>query len=244
MCALVAAYAFEDMLMKNTKPKKNDHLQFPSGRTIKRCKEDAKQLRKASKNSDNYISLNIALNIVAKNNGIDMQWDKAVSHLINEAERKEKNEFEAKQLLNNIIGRVGNERSHHKKAVLKRFGFGNKIYLPDGEGRKLEVYPLKNSKHGLLISKEVEKILEADIKKLGGLESLKGFDDGNIQILYEKPNSKNHLAYEFHLNKDGVIHYFCRCKPWEDYDAELLVRGYSINNVGMGNRPADTALHW
>lgn len=228
--------------MKNTKPKKNDHLQFPSGRSIKRCKEDAKALRKASKNGDNYLSYNKALDVIAVQNGLNMSWDKATNYLIKQAELE--SDLQSKQLLNKLIGRGRNEQSNHKKEVVERFGFAGKIYLPDGEGNKLEVHPHKNSKYGLLISKKVQNLVESDIEKLGGLESLRGFDEGNIQILYEKPNSQNHLAYEFHVNSDGVIHYFCRCKPWDGYEAELHVRGYSINNVGMGNRSADTALHW
>ena len=228
--------------MKSKNRNKNDHLQFPSGRTIKRCKEDAKALRKASKETDNYLSYNKALNVIASENGLNMGWDKAVNHIINSVQ--EVNEFESKELFNKLVGRARNEQSNYKKEVIARFGKAGKILLPDGEGDLLEVFQHKNHKHGILISKKVADLVEADVKKLGGIQNLNGYEDGNIQIIYERPNSTSHLAYEFHLNQDGVIHYFCRCMPWEGYEAELHVREYSINYVGHGTHAVDTALHW
>lgn len=242
MCVGGCVCKSEDMLVKNKNRNKNDHLQFPSGRTIKRCKEDAKALRKASKGTDHYLSYNKALDVIAAQNGINMSWDKATNHIIKSAEKE--SEFESKELFNKIIGRVRNEQSSYKKEVLARFEHDGKIYLPDGEGKKLEVFQHKKSNRGLLISQEVQELVEADIRKMGGLENLNGYDDGNVQILYEKPNSTSHLAYEFHVNQDGVIHYFCRCMPWEGYEAELHVRGYSINYVGHGTKAVDSALHW
>ncbi len=228
--------------MKNKNRNKNDHLQFPSGRTVKRCKEDAKTLRKASKDTDNYLSYSKALDVIAAENGLNMNWDKAVNHIIKSAEQV--NEFESKELFNKLVGTVRNEQANYKKQVLARFGRSGKVFLPDGEGGKLEVFQHKNHNRGLLISQKVADLIEADIERMGGVEKLKGYDDGNVQIIYEKPNSTSHLAYEFHLNQDGVIHYFCRCMPWQGYEAELHIREHSINYVGQGTKAVDTALHW
>lgn len=228
--------------MKNNNRNKNEQLQFPSGRTIKRCKDDAKALRKASKETENYLSYNKALDVISADNGLKMGWDKAVNYIIKSAITA--NEFESKTLFNKLVGRVGNEQSNFKKEVLARFGYNDKILLPDGEGGRLEVFQHKNHNHSLLISQKVADLIEADIKTMGGLENLRGFEDGNIQIVYEKPNSTSHLAYEFHMNQEGAIHYFCRCIPWEGYEAELHVRGHSINYVGEGTKAVDTALHW
>jgi len=230
------------MKVKN-KRSTNDHLTFPSGRTIKRCKEDAKELRKASKSTENYISYNNALNLISKKNGLDMLWDKAINDII--SSQKACSEFEEPSSFNRLMGRLKNERSHQKKTVHQKFERNGKLILPDGDGGDIEVFPHKQSNSGLLITEEVARLVEADIERLGGLESLKGFNDGNVQLIYEKPNSTSHLAYEFHIRADGVIHYFCRCLPWSGYEAELHVRGYDITYVGHGgSHSADTALHW
>ncbi|SFC36662.1 hypothetical protein [Pseudoalteromonas denitrificans] len=229
------------MKVKN-KRSTNDHLTFPSGRTIKRCKEDAKELRKASKDTDNYISYNNALNLISNKNGLDMLWDKAINHIV--SSQKEYSELEDPSTFNWLMGQLKNKHSHHKKAVHQQFKQNGKLTLPDGEGGFVDVSPHKQDKSGLLITEEVARLVEADIEQLGGLENLKGFDDGNVQLIYEKPNSTSHLAYEFHVRADGVIHYFCRCLPWAGYEAELHARGYDITNVGHGTRSADTALHW
>ncbi|GIC77673.1 hypothetical protein [Moritella sp. F3] len=52
-----------------------DNLRFPSGRTVRKIKQDAKK----SKNQfNNYTE---SLNAAAKTNGLDMPWDKAVPYL-------------------------------------------------------------------------------------------------------------------------------------------------------------------
>lgn len=244
--------------MKGKNRKSNDHLTFPSGRTIKRCKEDAKTLRKSSKGTDNYVSYNRALDIIAVQNGLDMPWDKAYSKIIKDAQLKKNTiHFDSTEesleplsnedsldLFNWLKGTVGNMQGNFKKEVYQRFECDGKLMLPDGEGGHLEVIQHKARNHGILITPKVAELVEKDIEKMGGLESLKGYDNGNVQILYEKPDSNNHVAFEFHIGSDGVIHYFCRCLPWEGYEAEVIVRGHSITNVGYGQRAADTALHW
>ena len=249
---------YEDITMKNKNRKPNDHLTFPSGRTIKRCKEDAKTLRKSSKNTTEYISYNKALNIVAGQNGLDMSWDKAYSQIVSAAENKRETiPFEPSianhspleadgdlDIFNWLKGTVRSQQSNFKKDTYERFEVDGKLMLPDGEGNYLEVVQHKARNNGILITPKIADLIEQDIEKMGGLESLKGYDDGNVQILYEKPGSNSHAAYEFHIGSDGVIHYFCRCLPWEGYEAELIVRGHSITNVGHGQRAADTALHW
>lgn len=58
-----------------------DSLRFPSSRTVKRCKQDAKAIVKNSKSSDSPIKYNEALNQVAQKNGLSLPWDKAIKKL-------------------------------------------------------------------------------------------------------------------------------------------------------------------
>lgn len=53
-----------------------NHLKFPSGRSVQQIKKDAKRLKK-SRN----ITLTEAQNSCAKDNGIDLPWDKAIEVL-------------------------------------------------------------------------------------------------------------------------------------------------------------------
>lgn len=56
-------------------------MNFPSGRSVDRCKQDAKKLVKISKEKGNKIKLAEALNVIAKENGIDLPWSKAIEKL-------------------------------------------------------------------------------------------------------------------------------------------------------------------
>jgi hypothetical protein len=56
-------------------------LKFPSGRTVARCKQDAKHLVKELKLSNSSITLNEALNQVAVQNGLNVFWDKALKKI-------------------------------------------------------------------------------------------------------------------------------------------------------------------
>ncbi|MGR6782625.1 hypothetical protein [Moritella viscosa] len=217
-----------------------DHLKFPSGRTVSRCKDDAKKLRKVSKNSDNYLSYNKALDVIAKNNGIELPWDKALSQLI----KMQGSAKDEPSLFNWLKGQVKNQQSHNKKLVHQNFEHNNELYIPDGEGGYSKAYQHKKHPNGLLITKEVAKIVEADLVKLGGLEKLSVMHEGSIQIIYEKPGSNNHLAHEFHITKDGVIVYYCRSRPWQGYEAEFHARSYDITRVGIGEGHVDSFLHW
>jgi hypothetical protein len=58
-----------------------DSLKFPSGRTVKRCKQDAKAIAKNSKNSALPVKHNEALNQVARENGMHLPWNKAIKKL-------------------------------------------------------------------------------------------------------------------------------------------------------------------
>lgn len=214
-----------------------DTLKFPSGRTVKRCKEDAKAMRKASKGTSNYISYNQALNIVATENGMRLPWDKALQTLITLNKPKD-------DLFHTMKGKILNRQSEFKKEAHLRFEVDNQLVLPDGEGGRRIVVQHKSRNNGIIITPEVIDLVENDIERLGGLDSLKKYDDHAVQIMYEVPGSLQHLAYEFHFSDDGVITYFCRSQPWNHYEAELHVRGYSINDVGFGERSIDTALHW
>ncbi|NVN83726.1 MULTISPECIES: hypothetical protein [unclassified Vibrio] len=54
---------------------------FPSGRSIARCKDDAKKMVRASKQTNKPITLNVALDMVARNNGTPLPWAKAIHSL-------------------------------------------------------------------------------------------------------------------------------------------------------------------
>ena len=54
---------------------------FPSGRSVERCRQDAKSLVKNSKLTDSPIPLNAALNKVASDNGINQPWHEAIKQL-------------------------------------------------------------------------------------------------------------------------------------------------------------------
>jgi len=56
-------------------------LKFPSGRTVARCKQDAKQLVKQLKRSNTPITFSEALNKVAVQNGLNISWDKALKKI-------------------------------------------------------------------------------------------------------------------------------------------------------------------
>lgn len=56
-------------------------LSFPSGRTVERCRQDAKALVKNSKLSNSPIPLNTALDRMASDNGINLPWSKALEQL-------------------------------------------------------------------------------------------------------------------------------------------------------------------
>ena len=57
-------------------------LSFPSGRTVERCRQDAKALVKSSKLTDSPITLNTALDRVSSVNGINSPWSRAIEKLI------------------------------------------------------------------------------------------------------------------------------------------------------------------
>lgn len=57
------------------------NLIFPSGRSVERCKQDAKKLVKQSKSSNSPIQLSSALDIVAQRNGVNKPWDSALKSL-------------------------------------------------------------------------------------------------------------------------------------------------------------------
>lgn len=54
---------------------------FPSGRSVDRCRQDAKALVKHSKTTDSPITLNAALNNIAAENGLNHTWPKALKKL-------------------------------------------------------------------------------------------------------------------------------------------------------------------
>ncbi|KON48267.1 hypothetical protein [Mariprofundus ferrooxydans] len=61
----------------------NTHtLKFPSGCSVKHCKQDAKAIVKNSKQSNSPIPLHAALDMVASDNGINLPWERALKQLM------------------------------------------------------------------------------------------------------------------------------------------------------------------
>ena len=56
---------------------KYDFYKFPSGRTVARVRKDAKKLKKARN-----IRMYEALNILARENGMNMNWNDALASLM------------------------------------------------------------------------------------------------------------------------------------------------------------------
>ncbi|MEZ8293445.1 hypothetical protein AB6D11_06280 [Vibrio splendidus] len=65
-----------------------ENLKFPSGRTVRRLKQDAKTLKR-----EKNITLGQALNIVASENGLDMSWRSALKNLCRKYEAKRHKEL-------------------------------------------------------------------------------------------------------------------------------------------------------
>jgi len=58
-----------------------EYKNFPSGRTVNRCRQEAKALVKESKLSGTPIKYSYALRIIAKKHGIDAPWEKVLEML-------------------------------------------------------------------------------------------------------------------------------------------------------------------
>jgi hypothetical protein len=86
---------------------KQETLFFPSGRTVDRCRQDAKALVKSSKASNSPIQLHAALDRVASKNGINLPWAKAIQKL-NVGKRK-KAKVAQKHLLGHALNLLINE---------------------------------------------------------------------------------------------------------------------------------------
>lgn len=58
-----------------------EHLIFPSGRTVRACKADAKKLRASAKINGEQLSHARALDFVSAQNGLEMSWHQAIELL-------------------------------------------------------------------------------------------------------------------------------------------------------------------
>lgn len=128
-------------------------------------------------------------------------------------------------------------QSKYKKAVRKRFLSNGKIILPDGEGDKVEVF--EHNGAGILITKKVADLIKADVAALYDQSK----DQAGYALIYENPENKNILGHEFQARQGHTIHYYCRCRPWDMFSAELHARGYEIEHVGLSAGPIQSALH-
>lgn len=64
-----------------SKSNKTNHLVFPSGRTVKACRNDVKKLKKEATSLGCKLSTSRALDIIAEKNGISGGWHKAINQL-------------------------------------------------------------------------------------------------------------------------------------------------------------------
>lgn len=67
--------------MSKSKSSKTNHLVFPSGRTVKACRNDVKKLKKEVASSGSKLSTSKALDIIAEKNGMPGGWHKAIHQL-------------------------------------------------------------------------------------------------------------------------------------------------------------------
>ncbi|EHV5555607.1 hypothetical protein K0W35_002249 [Vibrio parahaemolyticus] len=67
--------------MSKSQSNKTNHLVFPSGRTVRACRNDVKKLKKEVASSGSKLSTSRALDIIAEKNGISGGWHKAIHQL-------------------------------------------------------------------------------------------------------------------------------------------------------------------
>ncbi|MCQ9041486.1 hypothetical protein WOC09_07800 [Vibrio parahaemolyticus] len=67
--------------MSKSQSNKTNHLVFPSGRTVKACRNDVKKLKKEVASSGCKLSTSRALDIIAEKNGMSGGWHKAIHQL-------------------------------------------------------------------------------------------------------------------------------------------------------------------
>ncbi|MGF1832602.1 hypothetical protein [Photobacterium sanguinicancri] len=67
--------------MSKSQSSKTNHLLFPSGRTVKACRNDVKRLKKEASSSGNKLSTGMALDLIAEKNGMSGGWHKAIHQL-------------------------------------------------------------------------------------------------------------------------------------------------------------------
>ena len=67
--------------MSKSQSNKTNHLVFPSGRTVKACRNDVKKLKREVASSGSKLSTSRALDIIAEKNGISGGWHKAIHQL-------------------------------------------------------------------------------------------------------------------------------------------------------------------
>ena len=84
----------------------NTSIRFPSGRSIDRCKQDAKKLVRQSKANGQNIFLAQALDVIARENGLDLPWAKAIQQLQSTIISKPKSPREARK---HLLGHALNE---------------------------------------------------------------------------------------------------------------------------------------
>lgn len=95
-------------------------LKFPSGRTVSRCKQDAKEMMRASRQSGLKLTHSEALDIVAKNNGIDLPWAKAILQLpIHESTSSTSSFTSAREAQQHLLGHALNKLIAKGKIDLK-----------------------------------------------------------------------------------------------------------------------------
>ncbi|WP_064602816.1 hypothetical protein [Photobacterium sp. J15] len=67
--------------MSKSQSSKTNHLVFPSGRTVKACRNDVKKLKKEALSSGSKLSTSQALDIMAEKDGMPGGWHKAIHQL-------------------------------------------------------------------------------------------------------------------------------------------------------------------
>lgn len=151
-----------------------NQLVFPNGRSVSQTKKDARRL----KNQSN-ISLTEALNQCARNNGIDLNWDKAIEAL------KEAQSIPASSLSRLLLEEDLAMQSHFRPS-------DNFYDLLE----KTRVYPPKSNYPSLRVDlsslpQHVYQTLMAHPSYRKHIESFLKLNDFNLEILHPNSDARN-----------------------------------------------------
>lgn len=217
----------------------NDFLRFPTGRSVKNCRQDAKKLRGQQKQVGKSISIAQALDQIAKANGMNEGWHRAICQLKAE-QQSTVGDSNLTAWLASYTGQRKQKQQRYAQTLRQNYARQRHIYLPDGVGSAVRVFPHRDK--GLMVTQKTIDLIEADIALLGGLRAVTNVDN-NIQLVYQQPADPSLMAHEFHLTAEGMIFYYCRSDPRAGYAADFHARGFETTQCGVREGMIESARH-